>query len=103
MNMSANILGLGNAATPFGLQAMQALQTINSKKHVATDAMCMFLAINTSSIQLIPATAIAFLAAGGSSQPTAIVFSGLLATGCSTVAAIVAAKLLAKCRLFHSV
>lgn len=101
MNMAANMLGLGNAATPFGLQAMQELQTINPQKETATDAMCMFLAINTSSIQLIPATAIAFLAAGGSQQPTAIVFSGLLATLCSTIAAISCAKWLARRRWFR--
>ncbi len=82
MNITANLLVLGNAATPFGLQAMQQLQTLNTQKETATDAMCMFLAINTSSIQLIPITTIAFLAAGGSKQPTAIVLSSLLATFC---------------------
>lgn len=102
MNMAANMLGLGNAATPFGLRAMRELQTINPQKETATDAMCMFLALNTSSIQLIPATAIAFLAAGGSKQPTAIVFSGLLATICSTSAAIICAKCFSKQRWFRS-
>lgn len=100
MNMAANMLGLGNAATPFGLQAMEELQSLNEKKNTATDAMCMFLAINTSSIQLIPATAIAFLAAGGATQPTTIVFSGLIATTCSTIAGITCAKLFAKVRFF---
>jgi spore maturation protein A len=92
MNISANMLGLGNAATPFGLKAMTQLQKLNKHPHVASDAMCMFLAINTSSVQLIPATAIAYLAAAGASQPASIIVVALLATSCSTAAAIVAAK-----------
>jgi spore maturation protein A len=95
------MLGLGNAATPFGLRAMHALQTMNPDKTSATDAMCMFLAINTSSIQLIPVTAIAFLAAGGAQQPTAIVVSGLLATIASTFIAVVSARWFAKWRWFQ--
>ena len=101
MNMAANILGLGNAATPFGLQAMDGLQKLNKTKDTATDAMCMFLAINTSSIQLIPATAIAFLAAGGSKQPTAVVFTGLIATFCSTAVAITMAKVFSRMHWFR--
>ena len=66
LNMAANMLGISNAATPFGLQAMKELQRLNTHVHTASDAMCVFLAINTSSIQLIPATAMAFLAANGS-------------------------------------
>ena len=62
MNMAANMLGLGNAATPLGLRAMRDLETLNPRPGVATNAMCTFLAINTSSVQLIPATAIAILA-----------------------------------------
>jgi len=92
LNMSANMLGLGNAATPFGLKAMHELEKLNPEPGTATNAMCMFLAINTSSIQLIPATAIAFLAAGGATNPTAIIGTTLIATSCSTTAAIMAAK-----------
>jgi spore maturation protein A len=95
MNIAANMLGLNNAATPFGLKAMKSLNEFNTVPHRATDAMCMFLAINTSSVQLIPASAIAFLAAAGATNPTDIVVTGILATSCSTVAAIVAAKCLA--------
>ena len=65
MNMAANMLGLGNAATPLGLRAMRDLETFNPRPGVASNAMCTFLAINTSSVQLIPATAIAILACGG--------------------------------------
>jgi len=70
MNMAANMLGLGNAATPLGLRAMRDLETLNRRPGTATNAMCTFLAINTASVQLIPATAIALLAAAGSKRPT---------------------------------
>jgi spore maturation protein A len=76
MNMAANMLGLGNAATPLGLRAMRDLETLNPRPGVASNAMCTFLAINTASVQLIPATAIALLAAAGSVRPTAIVGTG---------------------------
>lgn len=96
LNMTANLFGLGNAATPFGLRAMHELEKINDKKGVASNAMCTFLAINTSSIQLLPTTAIAILAAGGCSDPTSIIFPGLLATACSTIVGIIAVKSLEK-------
>jgi spore maturation protein A len=67
LNMSANVLGLGNAATPLGLKAMQELQELNPTEDTATDAMCMFLAINTSSVQLIlPATVVALMGVASS-------------------------------------
>lgn len=100
MNMVANMFGMNNAATPLGIRAMTDLETLNEKKGTATDAMCMFLAINTSSLQIVPAGAIALLAAGGSSDPTAIVFPALIATCVSTVAGIAAAKLLSKMKCF---
>jgi len=100
MNMAANMLGLGNAATPLGLRAMRDLETLNRQPGIATNAMVTFLAINTSSIQLIPATAIALLAAAGSTRPTAIVGTALLATSCSTVTAIVLVKLFEKLPVF---
>lgn len=96
MNMAANMLGLNNAATPLGIKAMQGLQSLNAYPRMATNAMCMLLAINTSSIQLLPATTIAILAANGSSNPTSIVGTALLATLCSTIAAIVAVKIAEK-------
>jgi spore maturation protein SpmA len=100
MNMSANMLGLGNAATPLGLRAMNDLERLNPRPGVATNAMCTFLAINTSSVQLIPATAIAILAASGSTRPTAIVGTALLATLCAASVAIISVKLLEKLPIF---
>jgi spore maturation protein SpmA len=96
MNMAANILGLSNAATPMGIRAMKDLETLNPRPGIASNAMCTFLAINTSSIQLIPVTAIAVLVAAGSKQPSAIIGSAILATICSTIAGISAVKLLEK-------
>jgi spore maturation protein A len=96
MNIAANMLGLGNAATPFGLKAMTELETLNTRPGIATNAMCTFLAINTSSVQLIPTSAIAFLAAAGAAHPTDIVITSLIATTCSTVAGIIAVKFLEK-------
>jgi spore maturation protein A len=101
MNMVANMFGLNNAATPLGIRAMEDLETLNQRKGTATDDMCMFLAINTSSIQLIPAGAIALLAGGGSLDPTVIVFPALIATFVSTVAGITAARLLSRLRRFR--
>jgi spore maturation protein A len=92
LNISANLLGINNAATPFGLAAMKELQTLNTHLHEASNAMCTFLAINTSSVQLIPATAIAFLAANGSHDPTSIIASSLIATSISTIVAVIAVK-----------
>lgn len=96
MNIAANMLGIGNAATPFGLKAMRELETLNPNPGVATNAMCTFLAINTSSVQLIPTTAIAYLAAAGAMHPTDIIITSLIATSCSTIAAIIAVKWLEK-------
>jgi len=88
-NMSANILGLGNAATPLGLKAMQELQTLNKDKATASDAMCTLLAINTASICLIPTTVIAVRIQYGSAHPTAIVGTTFVATVIGTIAAII--------------
>lgn len=101
MNMAANMLGLGNAATPLGLRAMRDLEQLNPRPGVASNAMCTFLAINTASVQLIPATAIALLAAAGSARPTAIVGTALLATLCAATVAITSAKLLEKLPFFR--
>jgi spore maturation protein SpmA len=101
MNMAANMLGLGNAATPLGLRAMRDLEQLNPRPTVASNAMCTFLAINTASVQLIPATAIALLASAGSTRPTAIVGTALLATLCAATVAITAAKLLEKLPFFR--
>ena len=101
MNMAANMLGLGNAATPLGLRAMRDLETLNPHPGTATNAMCTFLAINTSSVQLIPTTAIAILVAAGATDPTRIVGTSLLATFCAATVAITSVKLLEKLPWFR--
>ncbi len=92
MNMAANMLGLGNAATPLGLRAMQHLNDLNPHKGTASNAMCTFLAINTSSVTLIPTTAVGLLASAGVTEPYAIIGPAILATACSTMVAIAAVK-----------
>ena len=94
LNISANVMGLGNAATPFGIRAMQELDKLNPEKGTATNAMALFLAINTSSVTLLPTGVIALRAAAGSNDPAGIVPTTLVATICSTTVAIVMAKLL---------
>lgn len=96
MNMAANMLGLANAATPLGLRAMQDLEKLNQRPGTATNAMCTFLAINTGSIQLIPASAVAILAAAGSTQPTAIIGTALIASICTTTVGLLSVKTLEK-------
>lgn len=103
MNMAANMLGLGNAATPLGLRAMRDLESLNPRPGVATNAMCTFLAINTSSVQLVPTTAIAILAAAGSTRPTAIVGTALFATLCAATVAVLSARFLEKLPIFAPV
>ncbi|NPA25645.1 MAG: spore maturation protein, partial [Deltaproteobacteria bacterium] len=96
MNLAANLLGLGNAATPFGIKAMQELDTLNPEKGTATDAMALFLAINTSSVTLLPTGVIALRAAAGSHNAAGILPTTLCATIFSTATAIIAAKTLAR-------
>ena len=98
LNMAANLLGLGNAATPLGLKAMEKLQDLNPEKETATNAMCTFLAINTSSVQLIlPATVVALMGAAANQ----IFITTILATGLSTTAAIIAVRFLEKLKRFE--
>jgi len=94
MNMAANILGLDNAATPLGIKAMKELQELNGQKDTASNAMCMFLALNTSSLMLLPVSVIGWRVAAGSTAPTTIIVPILIATGCGKIAAILACKLL---------
>jgi spore maturation protein SpmA len=96
MNISANMLGLGNAATPFGLKAMDELDKLNPEKGTATNAMVTFLAINTAGLTLIPATAIAVRAAQGSSDPTIIIGTSIFGASCATITGIIASKLFEK-------
>jgi len=101
MNISANMLGLANAATPLGLKAMEELNKLNRKMGTATDAMCTFLVINTSNVQLIPATVIAIRAAAGSRNPTEILGPVLIATFTTLIIGVVTVKLLAKLPFFR--
>ena len=91
LNLSANALGLGNAATPFGVRAMQELERLNPRPGTATDSMALFLAINTSGVTLLPTGVIAIRAAAGSADPAAILPTTLFATACATIAAIACA------------
>lgn len=100
LNMSANALGLGNAATPFGIRAMQELNKLNPRHGTATDSMALFLAINTSNVTLLPTGVIAIRAAAGSHDPAGILPTTLFATICSTVVAILAARLYGRLPLF---
>jgi spore maturation protein SpmA/spore maturation protein SpmB len=93
MNVSANVVGLGNAATPFGIRAMEALDALNPLKGTATNAMVLFLAINTASVTLLPTGVIALRAAAGSQDPAGILPTTLFATVVATAVAILAAKL----------
>lgn len=101
MNISANVLGLNNAATPLGLKAMDELDKLNPNKGTATNAMVTFLAINTTGLTLIPATAIAVRAALGSKEPTLILMTSFFGAGLATIAGIIAAKLLQRLKVYR--
>ncbi|MFT4202754.1 MAG: nucleoside recognition domain-containing protein [Chitinophagaceae bacterium] len=88
MNFSANMLGLDNAATPFGLKAMGSLQELNPKKDTATDAQIMFLVLHTSGLTIIPLSIIAYRLAAGSAEPASVFIACVLGTVCTTIAAI---------------
>lgn len=96
MSLTANALGLTNAATPIGLKVMKELQEENTDKSKATDAMCMFLGMNTAGFQVIPATVIAILVGFGAKNPTEIIIPTLIVTTISFVTAIITALLLQK-------
>jgi spore maturation protein SpmA len=101
MNMAANMLGLGNAATPLGLRAMRLLESLNPSPGVATNAMCTFLALNTASIQILPLTAIGILVTAGAKSATSIVITAFLATVCAACAGVLAAKFFEKLPRFR--
>jgi len=101
MNVAANMLGLSNAATPLGIRAMKNLESLNPRPGTATNAMCTFLVINTASVQLIPATAVAILAANGSKDPAAIIVPALIASAIAAMAAVTVVKLMEKLPMFR--
>lgn len=94
MNVAVNLLGLGNAATPFGLKAMVELQKLNNRPDTATASMCTLLALNTSSITLVPATVIALRAAAGSTDPSGIIVPTFMATAFGALTALTLDRLL---------
>lgn len=96
MNFTANAIGVSNAATPMGIQALRGLQELNKNKKSASNDMCMLVGMNTAAFQLVPATVIAVLAANGAKNPTEIVFPTLIVTSVSFLSAIVIAKILEK-------
>ncbi len=98
MNLSASILGLGSAATPFGIKAMEELQKLNSQRDTASNEMCTLLALNTSSLTLLPTTVIALRAAAGSLNPAEIVGTTIIATLCSSTVAVAADRILRRGR-----
>lgn len=95
-NIIANMFGLGSAATPFGLKAMESLQTLNKKKEIATRSMITFLVINTSGVTIVPTTIISLRMMHGSTEPTKIVLACLISTLCSTIGGIIIDRFLAR-------
>lgn len=96
LNITANALGLSNAATPFGIKAMKDIKKEENKGEIATNSMCIFLAMNTAGFQIVPATVLAILIAAGSKNPTEIIIPTFIVTLTSFIFAIVTAKILAK-------
>lgn len=96
MNMVANILGLGNAATPLGLKAMDSMQKENIDKTKLSNSMAMFILVNTASLQIIPTTVISIRSSLGSNDPTKIILAVWVATVAAFITAIVAGKILVK-------
>ena len=101
MNMSANLLGMGNAATPLGLNAIEALDRLNPFPERLSDAMCMFIIINTASIQLIPTSIIAFRTQCGSTSPSDILLPTIITTLAAFFVGTVSAKICSKIPLFN--
>ena len=97
MNIIANILGLGNAATPLGLKAMKELQKENLNKEELSDNMMMLIVLNTASLQIIPTTIIALRSSLGSDNPTKIIFPVWISTICGAIVGIICTKIVIKC------
>jgi len=101
MNITSNMLGLGNAATPFGLKAMIEMNKLNQTQGVATNSMCLFLAINTSGLAIFPSGMIGLRAAAGAQYPGSIILTTMMATALSTTVAILSARFLSGLPLFR--
>ena len=94
LNLSADMLGMGNAATPYGIEAMRLMQKNNPKPNIATYEMCVFLCINASCLELLPSGLIALRQACGSTAPASIVLPTFLSSACATIVAVLCCKLL---------
>lgn len=96
MNITANMMGLSNAATPFGIKAMENMQEVNPDKDTASNDMAMFLVLNAACIQIIPTTIISIRAASGSNSPADIILPSILTTGMAGIVGIISCKILEK-------
>lgn len=97
MNLTANMMGLSNAATPFGIKAMEELKRLNTRRDgVASDDMCLFLALNAACVQLVPSTVISIRAAVGSENPAETVIPAMITTGVAAILAVILCKILEK-------
>lgn len=96
MNLTANMMGLSNAATPFGIKAMEEMQRLNRDKDTASNDMALFLVLNAACIQFVPTTVISIRAACNSSNPGAIIIPAVLATGTAAVTGVIICKILQK-------
>ena len=96
MNIIANMLGLGNAATPLGLKAMKTMQKENKKKDTLSNSMAMFIVLNTASMQIIPTTVIAVRSSLGAENPSSIIIPVWIATICAAITGVIVTKIFIK-------
>ena len=96
MNITCNMMGLGNAATPFGIKAMQEMDRLNKQKGKATNDMALFLVLNAACIQLVPSSIISYRAAAGSSNPGAIIIPAIISTACAAIVGVICCKIMQK-------
>ena len=94
MNITANMMGLGNAATPFGIKALEEMDRLNTKKGVASNDMALFLVLNAACIQLVPSTVLSIRAAAGSTNPGAIILPAIISTGTAAIVGVICCKIL---------
>ena len=96
MNITANMMGLGNAATPFGIKAMEEMQRLNKDKEKASNDMCLFLVLNAACIQLVPSTVISIRATANSSNPGVIIIPAIISTAMASICGVICCKVLQK-------
>lgn len=96
MNITANMMGLGNAATPFGIKAMEEMDRLNNEKGKASNDMALFLVLNAACIQLVPSTVISIRAAAGSANPGVIIFPAIISTSIAAIVGVICCKIMQK-------